>query len=312
MPVYYDTVLKPVVQKFIYKSGGKPLKKQPPFDEPTCRVVFIDQETTGLNLDEDEVIEIALVSCTYGSRSLMLYSIDDLYEGRRCPKKDIPLKITKLTGIGIDDVRGRDLDYARIFNIVNNSNLIVAHNAAFDRPMFEKLFSDYGLKLSHQKFYWGCSLIGVDWTGMFHKSGSNLQILFKESGLTYCEGVYPERPTVFVPPPHGAMGDVMCLISVLQANDCSFAEIVMSARLGFYMNTFSEEQNILSEDTLSKAHLKGMLKKKNGRYFRYSRVPMHDILGEPIRVSASEAFRCVLSDEIMQKISTGGEVGKDA
>ena len=76
MPVYYDTVLKPVVQKFIYKSGGRPLKKQPPFDEPTCRVVFIDQETTGLNLDEDEVVRFS----SHPSKECPFYKDGDEYK----------------------------------------------------------------------------------------------------------------------------------------------------------------------------------------------------------------------------------------
>jgi DNA polymerase III subunit epsilon len=48
----------------------------------------------------------------------------------------IPLdpKITKLTGLTSSDLAGQAIDEAAAVEILSSADIIVAHNAAFDRP----------------------------------------------------------------------------------------------------------------------------------------------------------------------------------
>jgi DNA polymerase-3 subunit epsilon len=50
------------------------------------------------------------------------------------PGRPIPPEVTALTGITDAAVRGRRIDDARVAALAASASLVVAHNAAFDRP----------------------------------------------------------------------------------------------------------------------------------------------------------------------------------
>jgi DNA polymerase III subunit epsilon len=90
-------------------------------------VTVIDFETSGLDPVKDRIIEIAAIRCS-GGEVVSQFSTLVQFEGTLAPK------ITELTGIHTHQLaHGMDEDTAlRILNRMLGSNLIVAHNAAFD------------------------------------------------------------------------------------------------------------------------------------------------------------------------------------
>lgn len=120
-------------------------------------IVFLDTETTGLSSNTERIIELGMVAASYSPSTQRLVSIDRIFSEYEDPGKPIPEEITKLTGISDDDVKGQRIDDQAVKAYLDSAELIIAHNAGFDRPFFEKRFSGFEDKR------WACSLKGVDW-----------------------------------------------------------------------------------------------------------------------------------------------------
>lgn len=110
-----------------------------PAQGETRRAVLVDTETTGLDQESDEVIELALLPFEYERDSGRIVAVDErqALSGLREPSIPIPPEATKLHGITDDMVKGRRIDPDRVKAIIKPAHLIIAHNAAFDRPMVE-------------------------------------------------------------------------------------------------------------------------------------------------------------------------------
>lgn len=76
---------------------------------PTRMGLFIDVETTGLDLQKDEIIELAMVPFTY-SLDGRIFEIRRAFQGFQEPSAPISAAITKITGITDDMVAGHRID----------------------------------------------------------------------------------------------------------------------------------------------------------------------------------------------------------
>lgn len=125
----------------------------------TRRGVFIDTETTGLDLDTDEVIELALLPFEYERDTGAIVSIDQdaALSAFRQPAFPIPPESAKIHGITDEMVAGQVIDPERIKALIEPAHIVIAHNAAFDRPMVEKHWPNFEEK------HWACSLAEIDW-----------------------------------------------------------------------------------------------------------------------------------------------------
>ena len=104
-----------------------------PYDGSVTRLgLFVDVETTGLDPSRDEIIELAMVPFTYGVDG-RLFNVHHAFEKLREPNQQISTKITALTGITNDMVAGKVIDPAEVAAFANRADLVVAHNASFDR-----------------------------------------------------------------------------------------------------------------------------------------------------------------------------------
>lgn len=97
----------------------------------TRRALFADVETTGLDPDRDEIIELAMVPFYYTADDEVV-GIGEAFSAVRQPASAIPTEVTKLTGIDDEMVAGRTIDPADVAAFAG-SNLVIAHNAPFDR-----------------------------------------------------------------------------------------------------------------------------------------------------------------------------------
>lgn len=125
-------------------------------DSGTFRAAFLDLETTGLNPDVDEIIEIGIVPFTYGSEG-QIHTIEKPYSKLREPSQPIPEETTKVNNITNEMVKGKTIDPSEVFDFVRNVGLIIAHNAGFDRPFLEKFSPEFRTKP------WACSMEQIPW-----------------------------------------------------------------------------------------------------------------------------------------------------
>ena len=124
------------------------------------RALYVDCETTGLSFERDQAIEVAMLPFTYavadGRIGEVLHHeaqvhLDD-------PGRPLDAEVTALTGLTDADLRGQRIDVAAATALIERSDLIIAHNARFDRPFFERALPATGARP------WVCSMREVPWT----------------------------------------------------------------------------------------------------------------------------------------------------
>ena len=111
-------------------------------DEPLSgEFVCFDLETTGLNAATDGITEIAATVLRGGELCEEYHTYVD-------PQRPIPEKITQLTGISNETVRGAPLaeEAVRDFLKFVNGRVLVAHNADFDIGFLRAACSKFGIK----------------------------------------------------------------------------------------------------------------------------------------------------------------------
>ena len=120
------------------------------------KAVIIDLETSGLNPEQDEIIEIGIITLKIDQNSRP--SILKMFGALNEPSKPISEEISNLTGIQNEDLHGQKIDWQEIATIIKDCEIAIAHNAGFDRSFIEKIPEIAALKL-----HWACSVRHIDW-----------------------------------------------------------------------------------------------------------------------------------------------------
>jgi len=120
-------------------------------------VLVLDTETTGLSHQADKIIELALLLVAVDTATGLPFGPVEVFEGFEDPGMPIPPVAREITGINDDMVRGQRLDDAAVNALLARADLIVAHNAGFDRPFMEARFPGFAAKP------WACSFADIDW-----------------------------------------------------------------------------------------------------------------------------------------------------
>ncbi len=151
---------------------------EPEPGEKLHQIVILDTETTGMFADKDRIIELGLVKATYSFTRRRILSVDRLYDEFEDPQFHIPEAITSITNITDDMVKNHQLDDDMVAQIMTGRPLVIAHNASFDRPFFDKRFPQLaGLS-------WACSQKEIDWDS-FGSGGRKLEFLNMSRGWFY-------------------------------------------------------------------------------------------------------------------------------
>jgi DNA polymerase III subunit epsilon len=137
--------------------------------------ILLDVETTGLNQQKDEIIELGMVKFDYLPDG-RIASLRDVYTSFNEPSEPIPLEVTALTGITDDMVAGQRIDDSAVFSFVDDAVIVIAHNASFDRKFVERYWSIF------QRKAWGCSATEVEWRKHGFE-GSRLGYLLNGAGF---------------------------------------------------------------------------------------------------------------------------------
>ncbi|MGG6430311.1 exonuclease domain-containing protein [Acetobacter ghanensis] len=99
--------------------------------------LLVDVETTGLDPDLDEIIELAMVPFRYALDG-MIVEVQEPFDRLREPTKLISPEITMLTGISDTMVSGKSIDPEEVAAFAAPAAVVIAHNAAFDRHFLER------------------------------------------------------------------------------------------------------------------------------------------------------------------------------
>ena len=124
---------------------------------PRATVLVLDTETTGLSHSKEKIIELALLRVAVDTATGLPVGDVSVYDGLEDPGKPIPAEVQLITGISDDMVRGQTLDEERIAAMLAGVDLVIAHNAAFDRPFCEARYPGFA------DLPWACSLADIDW-----------------------------------------------------------------------------------------------------------------------------------------------------
>ena len=144
----------------------------------TCRILVLDTETTGLDARQEKIIELAMLAVDVDTATGLPVGAVEIYEDFEDPGKPIPPAIVQITGIDSAMVQGHRLNDARVNEMVARADLIVAHNAGFDRPFVEARLPVFVGKS------WACSFAGIDWKAQGAGS-AKLEFLAHEAGWFY-------------------------------------------------------------------------------------------------------------------------------
>ena len=139
--------------------------------------LFVDVETTGLDPERNDIIELAMVPFTYGADG-RIFSTGEPFQGLREPDEPISGEITAITGIDHAMVAGQSIEPNTVAGFIVSADLIIAHNAVFDRRFLERFCPEF----IHKP--WGCSNSQIDWKGEGFE-GTRLAYLVAGAGFFY-------------------------------------------------------------------------------------------------------------------------------
>lgn len=147
--------------------------------EPVKRAFFVDVETTGLDAREESIIQFCGIPFDFAPASGRIHGVYPAIVGFEDPGKPIPPFIVEKTGITDAMVAGQRLDERAILAALDDTVLVIAHNAAFDRRFVEKripLFADR---------HWACSMADIPWDAKGIDSPKLEFLLYKHARVFY-------------------------------------------------------------------------------------------------------------------------------
>ena len=174
-------------------------------------ICFLDLETTGLDVENNSPIEIAMKLVEFKKTTGELISAVAQYESYNDPGFPIDEHIVKLTGISDEMVKGHLIDWDKVASLLSISQIAVAHNAKFDRSFIDKY--------TNVEIVWACSQKDINWMerGFFKIS---LEMLCMWHGFYFGA--------------HRAMNDVNATINLLihssYSNDRPMKELIGNAK----------------------------------------------------------------------------------
>ncbi len=159
--------------QILKKLEQRPIAATPKPGYP-LRGIILDTETTGLDSRKDEIIEIGLIGFTFNDEG-EIGDVIGIYGGLQQPSIPIPADVTRLTGITDTMVLDQMIDMPAVRVLIEPADLIIAHNAGFDRPFCEAFSSIFAHKA------WACSNSEIDWSARGYE-GTKLGYLINQSG----------------------------------------------------------------------------------------------------------------------------------
>jgi DNA polymerase-3 subunit epsilon len=229
----------------------------------------IDVETTGLDRKNGRVIEIALRTFRFHKPTGALVAVDSSYSGLQDPGFPLSAEITEITGLTDQDLKGKSIDWMAVKNLLDPIELVIAHNAGFDRPFVEKELNQKIFKV------WACSWSQIDWD----KKGYSVH---KLELLSAFHGFFTDA--------HRALNDVDALLNLLSFKDEETGQGYLSE---LYINANRTQVKIIASQSPFEA--KDLLKAKgyrwNSEIRSWNKVEYTDLVPTEIQWLENEIYR---------------------
>lgn len=182
---------------------------EPPADAVIKRGVITDTETTGLEADS-KIIELAAVAFQFCARTGTVFSVDATASWLEDPGEPLSDEVKAVTGLTDDMLAGQRIDDAAAIAVLGDADLIIAHNADFDRPRIERRLPGLEAK------FWACTASQIDWRAEGVESA-------KLAYVAYRLGFFFEA--------HRAVNDCQALLHAMQQFLPVSGQLVMQALL---------------------------------------------------------------------------------
>lgn len=143
-----------------------------------AKVLILDTETTGLDSSKDRLIELALILVDVDKATGLPLQVQEVFDELEDPGRPIPAEATRVTGITDAMVAGKRLNEARVAELMAGVDLVIAHNARFDRGFMENRLPAFA------KLPWACSVAEIDWQAQ-GRGSAKLEFLAHELGFFY-------------------------------------------------------------------------------------------------------------------------------
>lgn len=147
--------------------------------ESVGRGIVLDVETTGLSSESDAILELSLVPFTFTRRSGRVLDVAPAVSSLEDPGRPIPPEVVELTGITDEMVAGQRIDEAQVTEVCQSAELIISHNASFDRGFVHRRFEVL------QKKLWACSFRDVPWQALGRRSLALESLMATHCGLFF-------------------------------------------------------------------------------------------------------------------------------
>jgi DNA polymerase-3 subunit epsilon len=203
------------------------------------KAAIIDLETTGLDPKKNEIIEIGVLIASFTNEDGFT-KIEFTNNQLQQPNETISEEITKITGITNEDVAGKAIDWHLLKDQLQNIDLIICHNAYFDRNFMELNTPDFFKALIESKPF-ACSSNGIDWRELGFES-AKLEYLNLKMGYFY-DG-------------HRALVDCYATLNLFVAQPKAFEKLKEKAR----------QKEILICATNASFNKKDLLKQRSYRW----------------------------------------------
>ena len=163
---HFENSVSDIIKTEVNESNWKlirklhlPEKYNDPSEEEVKKGIVLDVEATGLSIGHDDVIQLALLPFEYETSSGKITRInkDKAFNGMREPRVPISEEASLITGITNDMVINKTINAEEVEEIINSTDLVIAHNAAYDRPMVEQHWDCF------KNVSWACTFRSINW-----------------------------------------------------------------------------------------------------------------------------------------------------
>jgi DNA polymerase III epsilon subunit-like protein len=177
-------------------KGGFDVPAKP--SKRLVNVLFIDTETTGV-ADHDQPISVGAILSEVNLNTGKIYRDVSSYYGLREPSCEIHPRALQVHGLSSAELKGKEFDIEQLVIMLGCSDMVIAHNASFDKRMLRFLSEAKQPK-------WACSMRDADWPP--DAGGRSLDAICMHYGI--------HHPAV-----HNAITDTRAMMEALQKPSCS-------------------------------------------------------------------------------------------
>jgi len=164
---------------------------------------LVDTETTGLSPDKDEIIEIAMLLFSLNKETGEVEKVIEHHSYLREPLTDTARanynEAYRVHGIPYHDVKGKRFDDQIITEVFSKADILIAHNASFDRSFIYQMYPEINEK------QWYCSMRNIKWKEYGFPNKRQLTLL--------------QGHKIATSQSHRALDDILQLMELLKRNN---------------------------------------------------------------------------------------------